>query len=293
MTKELTEEEDKSLEEPIDEKEFNTEFFESSEDLQANMTQEQPDVPPQNDPIREYSQPHLTIVSDNAGDISRAIRDLADFRWFGCNAHHLNLIAQVAFKKVPVAARLVKRAKKLVEFIRKSTTASNLLGEYNELLNETPSKLHQENATRWWSILIMFKSLLRNAHALTLTLFRLKRSKMMLNMAEMQAIRRIVRLLGPFKEIADNLGSENMITGSLILPFFWRLREDILEPQDRDTPMIRDMRRVMLAKYQTRHTWAQKRFFSAMTTLDVRSKLHPCLKNDPVVENMGERLIKA
>ena len=29
-----------------------------------------------------------------------------------------------------------------------------------------------------------------------------------------------------------------------------------------------------------------------MTTLDVRFKLHPCLKNDPVVENMGERLIK-
>ena len=83
-----------------------------------------------------------------------------------------------------------------------------------------------------------------------------------------------------------------MITGSLILPLFYRIKESILEPKAGDSPMIRDMRKVMLAKYQTRHTWAQKRIFSAMTTLDVRFKLHPCLKNNPVVEDLGERLIK-
>ena len=137
LTNDVTEEEDKRMEYPLDESEFDKGIYENDEDLEKNMTQEEPYVPPQDEPIRHYTQPHLTIISDNASDISRAIRDLADFRWFGCNAHQLNLIAQAAFKKVPVAARLVRRAKKVVEFIRKSSNASNLLGDYNELLNET------------------------------------------------------------------------------------------------------------------------------------------------------------
>ena len=65
-----------------------------------------------------------------------------------------------------------------------------------------------------------------------------------------------------------------------------------MEPKDGDLSMIRDMRKVMLVKYQSRHTWAQKRIFSAMTTLDVRFKSHPCLKHEPVIDHMGEKLVK-
>ena len=232
------------------------------------------------------------MVSDNASDISRALRDLAGFQWFGCSAHHLNLIAQAAFNKVPVTARLVKRTKKIVEYVRKSTTASNKLGEYNELLNETPSKLHQENTTRWWSILLMFKSILRNINALKCTLFELGKSLLVPHPWEQKAMQEIVDIFEPFKTIADDLGSEKMITGSLILPLFYRLKNGILEPKDSDLPMIRYMRKVMLVKYQSRYTWAQKRVFSAMTTLDVRFKSHPCLKYEPVIDHMGEKLVK-
>ena len=57
----------------------------------------------------------LTFTSDNAGDISKALKKLGKYRWFGCAGHHLNLIAQAGFKQVQSAASLVKKnAKKLL-----------------------------------------------------------------------------------------------------------------------------------------------------------------------------------
>ena len=39
------------------------------------------------------------ITTDTAADIKKCLTILGGFRWLGCAAHHLNLIAQLAFKK--------------------------------------------------------------------------------------------------------------------------------------------------------------------------------------------------
>ena len=65
----------------------------------------------------------LTFTSDNASDISKALKTLGKYRWFGCAGHHLNLIAQAGFKQVQSAASLVKKCKKIVEHIKSSTPA--------------------------------------------------------------------------------------------------------------------------------------------------------------------------
>ena len=85
------------------------------------MTQELEEMVDTSETI--YNQPQLTMLSDNAADISKALRVLGKFRWFGCAAHCLNLTAQAAFKKVPVAAKLVKRMKKTSQICKKEYTS--------------------------------------------------------------------------------------------------------------------------------------------------------------------------
>ena len=41
----------------------------------------------------------LTFTTDNASDITRAVKTLGNFNWFGCAGHHMNLVAQSGFKK--------------------------------------------------------------------------------------------------------------------------------------------------------------------------------------------------
>ena len=40
-----------------------------------------------------YNQHQLSFYSDNASAFHRALYVLGNFKWFGCAAHHLNLIA--------------------------------------------------------------------------------------------------------------------------------------------------------------------------------------------------------
>ena len=51
----------------------------------------------------------LTFVSDNAADISKALRVKGQFNWVGCAGHHTNLVVKEAFKKVSPAAQLLKK----------------------------------------------------------------------------------------------------------------------------------------------------------------------------------------
>merc|ERR1712002_471593 len=51
----------------------------------------------------------FTFVSDNAGDIKRALSVTGNFNWLGCAGHHLNLVVKEAFKKNRAAAELLKK----------------------------------------------------------------------------------------------------------------------------------------------------------------------------------------
>ena len=63
---------------------------------------------------------NLTFVSDNAADISKALRVTGQFNWMGCAGHHTNLVVKEAFKKVSPAASLLKKCKNVVQAINQS-----------------------------------------------------------------------------------------------------------------------------------------------------------------------------
>ena len=79
----------------------------SQEDTQmtqdiTQMSQEEPDRSHVRNVISETHasvkpKPSLSFTTDNAKDISKAIKGI--YQWLGCSAHHINLVIKEAFKK--------------------------------------------------------------------------------------------------------------------------------------------------------------------------------------------------
>ena len=97
-----------------------------SQDSQAQISQDSEviDLEPQGSrsnariavaaPQAESSRSHvqnmdITFVSDNASDISKALKYHGNYKWFGCAGHHLNLVVRNGFKKNLSAALLLKK----------------------------------------------------------------------------------------------------------------------------------------------------------------------------------------
>ena len=87
----------------------------------------------------------FTITTDNAANIKKAIMDMKNVRWQGCNAHTLQLIVGKAL--VPVKP-LIVRVKRLIEFFMRPKQSERLediqkkypdlnLEEIDENLDET------------------------------------------------------------------------------------------------------------------------------------------------------------
>merc|ERR1712121_312880 len=197
--------------------------------------------------------PNVTFVTDNASDIGKAIKQIGKFPWFGCAGHHLNLVAQEAFKKVTAASKLMRKCKRNVEFIKSSSPATYMLMKFQEDMDMPILKLLQENNTRWWSILIMMQSIKKNIEPLNSTISRFKNKHyLLLDRYDLDAIDHIIDLFEPFKEAGEKLGSENNVSISLIVPVI-NLLKDHLESNANDIVMIRDMKYHMLAKLKNRN----------------------------------------
>lgn len=68
----------------------------------------------------------LLVVSDNAANIKKAIRDDLKLKHFGCFAHSLNLVCQDTLKKV---TGVTDKVKEIVAFFKRSTSATAKFAE--------------------------------------------------------------------------------------------------------------------------------------------------------------------
>ena len=213
----------------------------------------------------------LSFTTDNASDITRACKVLGEFNWFGCAGHNLNLVAHAGLKKVHEAATLVKVAKKVVEHIRHSIPASYALKKYQDFLQLPLAKLVQENATRWWSVTMMFETLVTNENAVCITLRANKRMDLQPTADQFEDMRKVIQLLQPFRIAGDALGAENDVTISKVLPVFAFLRTN-LKIKHSDRNVVKLMKPVMLEKLNNRYDDNQVLFLKTCSLLDPRYK---------------------
>lgn len=96
----------------------------------------------------------LIVITDNAANIKRAIKDELQFNHFGCYAHTVNFIAQVAFKQI---SGISEKIKSIVGFFMRSNSAMNKLLDQQKQLGRQPKKLVQDVPIRWNSSYYMIQ----------------------------------------------------------------------------------------------------------------------------------------
>ena len=132
---------------------------------------------------------NLTFISDNASDISKALRVNGKYQWFGCAGHHLNLVVKEGFKKVQVAARLLKKCKSIVQAVNHSTPILYDVRKYQDELDIPIRAIMQEMTTRWWSILAMLQSIIQSIEPIILALAKAHKSHLILDEYDIQSQR--------------------------------------------------------------------------------------------------------
>ena len=186
--------------------------------------------------------------------------------------HHLNLIVRNGFKKNQTAAKLLNKCKSIVRAVNHSQPILYDVRKYQDELDIPISAIMQEMTTRWWSILQMLISLIKNLSAITLALVRFDKQHLIINEEEKSKIIELIQLLEPFKHVGEQFGRDKDITLTSIVPMFHYLKENILPQNATDSLMIRDMKKHMLTKLENRYSVDQWKFLKAITVLDPRVK---------------------
>ena len=249
-----------------------TQMFESQTQIDGSQT-----LPPSSrsgvrNVIPTGTEHTTTFVSDNASDISKALRQEGGFVWFGCAGHHMNLIVRNGFKKNQTAARLLTKCKNIVKAVNHSQPILYDVRKYQEELDIPISAIMQEMTTRWWSILHMLTSILNNTTAITLGLSDFGRTHLLLTVDEKTKIKDLIALLKPFKEVGEVFGRDKDITLTHIVPMFLHLQNTVLFEYPNDSGMIKDMKKHMLTKLENRYNQQQWKFLKTVTILDPRVK---------------------
>ena len=160
----------------------------------------------------------VCFTTDNANDITKALKKLGKFRWFGCAGHNMNLVIQAGFKKVEDAGKLVKKCKRVIEHVNHSIPAGYLLQEIQQDLEIPITKLIQENQTRWWSITMMMESLIKNKPAINAALLQNNRNDLMITQDQFENMEAICSFLKEFRDIGTQLGQDDDVTITRVLP---------------------------------------------------------------------------
>ena len=214
----------------------------------------------------------MTWVSDNAGDIKKALSVNGHFNWVGCAGHHLNLVVKEAFEKVRPAAELLRKCKLVVQTINHSIPILNYVRDLQVEFGIGLSAIIQEMIVRWWSILEMLKSIEKSYEPIILALHSGNKSHIALAQTDLKQIKDMIGLLEPFQDIGEQFSKESDVTITLILPCFKHLEKKVLNPKPDDSQMIKDMKTHMLQKLKNRYNDDQMAFLKILAFLDPRFK---------------------
>ena len=179
----------------------------------------------------------IVFVSDNASDISHALRDLGCYTWLGCMAHNINLIVQVGLKEECIS-KIIGKIKNIVKYIRQIINARNSLRAYEKSHNLPELTVVQECETRWNSCHDMIQRIIDLFGPISDTLARCDREDLMLTVPDLKLMEALVSFLNKFKSATVYLSGQLYTTSSLMKPIMEKLKKH-LATNPNDHPIIK------------------------------------------------------
>lgn len=228
----------------------------------------------------------IFAVSDNA-NIKKAL-SILQLKHFGCFAHTLNLIVQVA---LTIESDLLEKIKTIVTHFRKSTSANKKLSTY-QISNgaKEPKKLLQNIDTRWNSTLYMIERFVELESSIRGTLGLLDNPPEGLSINEWKITKELCLVLRPFEEATKAVSGDKYMTASIVIVLSQGLQNvcNELLKQNSDT-RVNDVVKKLLSGMQDKDRWGS---IVNSKTLVCCTFLDPRFKNVPFTES-HQQVIKS
>lgn len=119
-------------------------------------------------------------------------------KYVPCFAHTINLIVKQALKPIQ---DVVAKVKAIVEYVHRSTVASERLRATQLQMGLEPLKMKQDVTTRWNSTFYMLQRVLDRKDAIISTLALMNPSLTTLTFAEWDVVKDACDILKPFEEV--------------------------------------------------------------------------------------------
>ncbi|KAL0821412.1 hypothetical protein ABMA28_004894 [Loxostege sticticalis] len=213
------------------------------------------------------------MITDNASNVVKAVKEELKWKHFGCYAHSLNLVVEDALKLVQPRIDKVKR---IVMHVKKSNLSSERLQKHQVQQGQEPKRLIQSVDTRWNSTYYMLKRFVELEEAVRSILGFVDRSLPCLSPEDWTLYNQLCQILRPFEEITNSMSGEKYITGSSVIIVTRCLKEacqKIIERTDL-LPEASDTVHLLKAGLKDRFNMIEQSGTFALTTfMDPRFKM--------------------
>ncbi|KAL7728745.1 hypothetical protein ACLKA6_004113 [Drosophila palustris] len=209
------------------------------------------------------------IASDNAYNIVGAIK-IGNWRHVPCFAHSLNLIVQKALDEI---SGVRTKAKAIVEFFNRSTSAQKKLKDMQALLKLPELKLTQDVPTRWNSTYKMFKRLATLKEAVMATISTL-RSDLILSSDDWKIVEGVLPILQPFFQITEEVSAEKNVTLSKVIVLVGILQKKmaIMSTLEEDHTLAAVIEKISIEMIERFKDYEYNVLYAESTILDPRFK---------------------
>nr|CAI5863488.1 unnamed protein product [Callosobruchus analis] len=160
----------------------------------------------------------VLTVSDNAANITSAIKNGTSSTFFGCSAHNLNLIVRDALDVQPEIAQIMGKVKTIVAYFKQSCKATTkLIAFQDNLFIKNPKKLLQDVVKRWNSTFYMFERFLELEGAVRSAVALLDTALSQVTLDEWQVLKELRIILEPFEDATRTINDQGYLVSSLVI----------------------------------------------------------------------------
>lgn len=160
----------------------------------------------------------VTVVSDNAANVKKAIKEHLQKHHHPCIAHTLNLSVTDALSDNKKLSQILKKCRALVGHFKYSALASDKLRAVQQQMNLPILKVKQDVPTRWNSCFLMIQRLSQIKDPLCVAVTNLQKSPEFLDADEWKVLDDCIDVLKSANDLTNILSAENYPTISLIIP---------------------------------------------------------------------------
>lgn len=169
----------------------------------------------------------VTVVTDNAANMKKAVLEHLRKNHHPCVAHTLNLSVQDSIKYNPNLDNLLSKCRSIVTYFKQSNVAAYKLRELQQQMGINELKLKQDVPTRWNSAVVMLERLCKLKLPLSATLSSLVNAPSNLDGSEWEAVDDCIQIFKPVLILTEDLSGQTYSTMSRITPLIRGLQFEL------------------------------------------------------------------